>query len=102
MTKNPFINAAAASGYIVFIVFVLNYLTQHVRAVERELIVPIMMLSLFTLSAAIMGYLFLSQPLRMYLDGHKQAGVTLFLQTVGVFAVITICILLLLLSGSLA
>ncbi len=38
-------------------------------------------------SAASMGYLFLYQPLQLYLEGEKKKSVDLFLKTLGVFAV---------------
>jgi hypothetical protein len=37
-----------------------------------------------------MGYLFLSQPIQLFLDGKKKQAVSLFLQTLGVFACITL------------
>jgi len=41
-----------------------------------------------------MGYLFFFQPLMMILDGKRQEGVKLFLQTVAVFAVATALVIL--------
>jgi hypothetical protein len=46
-----------------------------------------------------MGYVFLYQPLLLFLDGHKKNAVNLFLQTVAVFAGITAVVLVLLFSG---
>ncbi len=89
MTKNPFINALAAVLYIGLVAVVMQYGMQHTAGTVVSIIVPITVLSLFTLSAAVMGYLFLSQPLRLYLDGSKQQAVTLFLHTVAVFAGMT-------------
>lgn len=40
--------------------------------VDETILIPIAVLSLFTLSAAIIGYLFLFQPAQMYLDGKKK------------------------------
>jgi hypothetical protein len=98
MTKNPFINAAAALAYIVLVVLIINYLSRHTGP-DNKILAPITFLSLLTLSAATMGYIFFFEPVRMYLDGHKKAGMTLFVQTLAVFGVITILILVLLLSG---
>lgn len=55
-----------------------------------EIIMPIIMLSLFTLSAAIMAYIFGYQPLQLFLDGKKKDAVSLFLKTVGIFGGITL------------
>ena len=98
MTKNPFLNAVAATTYIVLIATTMNFLGQQTQG-DDGFSAPILGLSLLTLSAAVMGYIFLSMPLRMYLDGEKKGAVDLFLKTVGVFAGFTIVILFLLLSG---
>ncbi len=95
MTKNPLVNALAASLYIMLVASVMFYGTNHTGPVN-SIIVPVAMISLFTLSAAVMGYLFLYQPLQLYLDGKKKNAVHLFLQTVAVFAGITTFILVLL------
>lgn len=97
MTKNPFVNAFAALLYITLVASVMFYGMSHTGPV-KSVIVPITMISLFTLSAAIMGYLFLYQPLQLYLDGKKKDAVNLFLQTVAVFGGITSLILVLLFS----
>ena len=60
-----------------------------------SLIAPIAAISLFTLSAAVMGYLFCFQPIQLYLDGKKKQGIKLFLNTVEIFGGITVLILLL-------
>ncbi len=99
MTKNPFINAIAALIYITLIASFMFYGTKHASGTPESIIIPIAMLSLFTLSAAVMGYVFLSKPLLLYLDGKKKEAVKLFLHTVAVFAVITAIAMALLFSG---
>ena len=98
MTKNPFLNALAAFAYIVAVVLGMTYVTTHAVA-QKSVIIPVAVLSLFTLSAAVMGYIFLAQPLRLYLDGDKQLAVKLFAQTVGIFAVLTVIVFGVLVSG---
>ena len=93
MTRNPIYNALAASTYIVLIVVIINTIS-NVQALQSSLIMPVIFLSLFVLSAAVMGYLFCLQPLRLYLDGKKELAVKLFLKTVGIFAGITMVIVL--------
>jgi Na+/serine symporter len=92
MTKNPFINAFSALLYILVVATVMNSMMQTQKGPDT-IVAPILILSMFTLSAAVMGFLFLSNPLQLYLDGKKKNAVTLFLQTVGVFAVSTAIIL---------
>lgn len=98
MSKNPFINALAAAVYIVIVASAIFFGPRLAGLVDERdtVLAPIAMISLFTLSAAVMGYLFLYEPLRLYFDGEKTKAVSLFLQTVGVFALITVAMLLIL------
>lgn len=98
MSKNPLVNAFAAAAYIVFIVSVMNWGTKMVPH-PNTFMAPMAVVSLFTLSAAVMGYLFCFQPLQLYFDGKKKQAVSLFGQTVAVFGVITAIILTLLFTG---
>lgn len=95
MTKNPFVNAIAAEVYIVLVALIMFYGTRIVEHTE-SVIVPIAMISLFTLSAAIMGYIFLYEPAQLYFGGKKKEGLMLFLQTTALFAILTIIIFALL------
>ncbi|MEK7554926.1 MAG: hypothetical protein AAB518_03015 [Patescibacteria group bacterium] len=88
MTKNPIFNAVGAALYIALIVTLINSITRFAGPTETILI-PMAMLSLFVLSVLVMGYFFIYQPLRLYLDGEKMSAATLFLKTIGSFAVIT-------------
>ena len=92
MTKNPLINALTATTYIALIVFVMDFGTR-IASRPNTFIAPLAVVSLFTLSAAVMGYIFLYQPIQLYFDGKKKIAVNLFLQTVAVFAGITAVIL---------
>lgn len=94
MTKNPFYNAGLGVIYISLVVLGINFGGRFAtEEAAQNLLLPIGMLSLFVLSASIMGYLFLSQPIMMFLDGKRKEAINLFLQTVAVFAGITILIL---------
>lgn len=88
MSKNPFLNALVASAYITFISVFMTW-GAHIAPKEDTVVAPIAIISLFTLSAAVMGYVFCYTPLVLYMDGKKKAAVNLFLQTVGVFAALT-------------
>jgi hypothetical protein len=98
MTKNPFINALAATAYITLVATFMFY-GSKLFPPKDTILTPIAVLSLFTLSAAMMGYLFFYEPIMLFLDGHKKGAVNLFLQTVAVFAGITVLIFVLLLLG---
>ena len=99
MSKNPIINALSASGYIAIIVAVMTFLEQTQKNKPDTIVAPILFLSLLTLSAAVMAYLFFYQPLQLFIDGKKKAATDLFIKTVGVFAAFTIFILIILFSG---
>ena len=99
MTKDPYLNALTASLYIVLVASTMFYGTRAISPVD-SIVVPIAVISLFTLSVAVMGYLFLYEPIRLYFDNHKKEAVRFFLQTVGIFAIITIIILTLLFSNA--
>ena len=98
MTKNPLLNGFAALGYIVLIASVMNCGTKMVTH-PNTFVGPIAVISLFTLSAAVMGYLFCYQPIQLYFDGKKKHAVNLFLQTVVVFGCMTAVVLGILFTG---
>ncbi len=99
MTKNPFYNAGLAVLYIVFIVLVINFGSKWATQEANEnLLFPIGMLSIFVISAAIMGFIVLYQPMTMFLDNKRKEGVGLFLRTIGVFAAIAFVVLVTALS----
>jgi hypothetical protein len=89
MTKNPFYNALAALIYIVFIVLGMTAISEF-QSQLGEIFMPIIMLSLFTLSAAVMAFIFGYQPLLLFLEDKKKDAVSLFLKTVAIFGSITI------------
>jgi hypothetical protein len=98
MTKYPVLNALAAGAYISIIGLVMNWGTK-IAPKGPSFMAPIAVISLFTLSAAVMGYLFCYEPMQLYFDGKKKAAVSLFLQTVLVFGCLTALALTLLFSG---
>ena|SRR3989338_5612799 len=88
MTKNPFVNALLASGYISLVASAMYYSPKYAGSVDA-VIVPVTILSLFVLSAVMMAFLFFYQPIQLYLDGAKKESVSLILRTTVIFAVIT-------------
>lgn len=99
MSKNPIVNAVSASGYIVLVVAVMTFVSQTQRNKPDTFFAPITLLSVLTLSVAVMAYLFFYQPLLLFINGEKKEAVRLFIKTVGIFAVFTSVLLILLLSG---
>jgi len=99
MSKNPIINALSASAYIILVVSVMTFVTQPLRNKPDTFGAPIIMLSVLTLSVAVMAFLFFYQPLLLFIEGKKKEAVNLFIKTVGVFGAITAVALTLLYSG---
>ncbi len=89
MSKNPFLNALGASGYISLIVTLIFNSPKFITDNELGMMAPILFLSLFVFSAALMGYFFLYQPLRFLVEGKQTEATKLFLTTVFSFACIT-------------
>lgn len=99
MSKNPIINALGASIYIVLVVTVMTLVSQPLKNKPDTFGAPIIMLSVLTLSVAVMAYLFFYQPFLLFIEGKKKEAVNLFIKTVGVFGVLTAVALILLSSG---
>ena len=93
MTKNPILNALAAAAYIAGLIGALSLFVDSKVETTAPLLLPALMVSLFTLSAAVMASIFFYQPFRMYFDGQKEQAVKLAAQTIGVFAVLVIALL---------
>jgi hypothetical protein len=86
MKKHPFFHALLAALYIVGIVYLMQAVTSGI--VEESILIPMVVLSLFVLSAAVMGFLFIYEPFRLYMDGQKVPAVHFFFHTILYFALL--------------
>lgn len=93
MSKNPFVNALSATAYITLVASLMFYGPKE-SIPEPSVMIPIAILSLFVLSAAMMGYFFLLQPIQLLVEGKKEEATKLFLTTVFAFACITFALVL--------
>ena len=84
--QKPFLYASGAALYIIFIVFVVQTVSSLLESQNGTIIIPMTMLSLFVLSAAIMGFLFLSEPLYLLTKNRKREAIFFFAKVVGIFA----------------
>lgn len=82
MSKNPFLNALSATAYIAVVASVMFYAPKTSMPADG-VIVPIAILSLFVLSAAMMGYFFLYHPVQLLIEGKQKEATKLFLSTIG-------------------
>jgi hypothetical protein len=85
MTKNPFLNALAGLAYIFAVASFMFYVAPRIP-IEDTVLIPVAVLSLFVFSAAMMGYIFILEPLRLFFDGNKSEAVRFFLKTLVSFA----------------
>ncbi len=99
MSRNPFVNAICAALYIFLVVSVITFVTQPLRNKPDTFFAPITALFVLTLSVAVMAYLFFYQPLLLFIEGKKKEAVDLFAKTVGIFAIFTALVLILLFLG---
>lgn len=99
MNKIPIINAFCASGYIILVVSLMNFIMQTQKDKPDTIAAPIIVLSVLTLSVAVMAYLFFYQPIMLFIEGKKKLSVDYFLQTVAVFSILTVLSVVLLFSG---
>lgn len=99
MTKNPIINALSASAYIILVATIIHFVAQGHKDEPDTFFAPVALLSLLTLSASIMAFLFFYQPLQLLIEGKKKEAINLFVKTVGVFGAITAVVWILLVSG---
>ncbi len=94
--KKPFLYASAAALYIVIIVSAMNSVIENNIIPQKSIFIPMTMLGLFVLSALIMGFLFLYEPLCLFLEHRKKEAVSLFAKIVGFFACFIVLFLILL------
>jgi hypothetical protein len=89
--KKPFLYALASALYIVAVVFGISTITSMLA--DNTILIPITLLGLFVLSAAIIGFLFLIEPFRLYMEEKKKEAVIFFVKTVGFFACFVVAFL---------
>lgn len=92
--KKPFLYAITAALYIVAIVLIINII--NLLLPKDNIITPMVVLGLLVLSVATMGFLFLSEPIRLYIDNKKQEAFSFFIKIVGFFACFVVLFLILL------
>ena len=95
MSKNPFYNALAAILYITAVVLTVDIIDElETNEGLGQYVMPILVISILTLSVAVMGYIFFYQPLRLFLDGKKEQAVKFFLKTTVTFGGIILLIIM--------
>lgn len=97
MKNNPIvqslIHAVLAVIYISLVALIMSNGERIFGGGPDTIWIPIALLTLFVLSAAIMGVLILGRPILMYVDGHKTAALKFFGYTLGWLALILVAVL---------
>lgn len=91
--KNPFLNAAAAAAYIGAVVLFMHFIQSLRHDTPDTLLDGIGVISLFVLSAAVMGFLFFYQPALRLLEQKKAEALSYFLKMLATFGVLTAIVL---------
>ena len=92
IVKYALLSAGLTTSYILGIASFLFYAPQLFGKDEgtETVLVPVVMLLLLVISAAITGFLVFGRPIMMYLDGKKKESVSLLFYTLSFLALITI------------
>jgi len=89
MTKKPLTHASLAALYIASFVSS-GYIVSIFAGDTETILIPMTVLSLLVISVALMGYLFISEPLFLAIEGKRRESVSFFFYTVGYFAIYVI------------
>lgn len=93
MKWTPLLSALGALGYITVLVTFFHYIESVRHETPDTLIDGIGAISVFVLSAAVMGYLFFYYPIAYIIEGKRVVATYFLLKTIGYFAIGTIVIL---------
>jgi hypothetical protein len=96
--KTAFINALLTTLYVAGVGGFMYYGSTIKIGRSNQLLVPITLLLLFVLSAAVTSFLIFGKPAQLYVDGKKKEAVSLLIQTLTIFSAITLVAMLLLIS----
>jgi len=96
--KTAFFNALATTFYIIAVGFFMYYGSMAKIGRTNTMLVPITLLLLLVLSAAVTGFLIFGKPAQMYVDGKKKEAVSLLTYTLAFFSIITLIATVLLIS----
>jgi len=92
---NPILNAVSAVAYVVAVALLIHAISSVRANTPDTLLDSIAALSLFTFSAAVMGFLFCYQPVALLIENKKKEAVSYFLKTLGAFGGIILLVLVL-------
>lgn len=94
MKYQPLLNALLAFIYIIFISLTIRLIESVRHDAPDTIFDAVGVLSLFTLSAAVMSYLFFFTPISLLIQNQKKESIQFFLKTFVTFFLITAVVLL--------
>lgn len=88
------LNALGTVAYVALVATLMQNAQRFFGNKPDTVFAPILVLTLFVLSAAITGSLVLGKPILMYLNNEKAEAVRLFLYTLGWLALATVLLVM--------
>ena len=89
------LNSLGTAVYIILVVSLIFSLQRYVEP-KDTILAPIIMLMLLVCSAAITGFLVLGKPVMLYIDGKKKEAMSLLSCTIGILALLTVVLVMVL------
>ena len=86
-------SAAASAAYIGAVALFMQFIESIRHDTPDTLLDGMGFISLFVFSAAVMAFLFFYQPALRLIENKKTEAVSYFVQTLGIFGVITVVVL---------
>jgi hypothetical protein len=83
-----FLHASGAVAYIALVAFVMTRAEDVIRPFEGSVVAPVLFLTLFVLSVAVMALTIFARPVLWFLEGKKKEAVMLAVYTVFFLALI--------------
>lgn len=94
MRFSPYLHALAAAAYIWGIGSLLFYISSLHHDTPDTFVAPIVALSLFVFSAAVMAFLFFYRPVVLLIEHKREEAFLFFLKTLGTFGLLTVLVVL--------
>lgn len=88
------IDSLGAVAYIFIVVLFLSNAEKIFGRADNKILAPVIMLTLFVLSALITSLLILGKPAMLYFDGQKKEGTLLLIYTIISLAVLFVLVVL--------
>lgn len=94
MRWNPFFNSIGAAAYVWGIGLLIRHIASLHHDTPDNLVGSVAAFSLLVFSAAVMGFLFFYRPVMLLLENKKDKAILFFLETLGIFGIMTLLVVL--------